>query len=117
MSLFKTYTPKRLWETTLRLINTMFHTTPSFTTEPKSYFRAVLHAHKCIHDDLKDIFPSDTNESPKDTTIAHVHESLVSLEEMLFGTKTEFPATIEGCCKYTEYMEMNLGSRNMCHII
>ena len=90
--------------------------TPSFTSEPKSYFRAVLYAHKCIREDLQDTLSVQPPESTKETTVAHVHASLVSLEETLFGTQTEFPASIEGCCKYTEYMERELGSKSYCVI-
>lgn len=118
MSIFRTYTPKRLWETTLRLVNAMFHTRPAFTSEPKSYFRAVLHAHNSIRQDLKDMLlispPDVTNET---TTVAHVHASLKSLERTLFGTKSDFPSTVEGCCKYTEYMEEQLGNRPTCAIV
>ena len=118
MSIFRTYTPKRLWETTLRLVNAMFHTRPEFTSEPKSYFRAVLHAHNSIRQDLEGMLtinpPDVSNET---TTVAHVYASLKSLESTLFGTQTEFPPTVEGCCKYTEYMEEQLGNRSTCDIV
>lgn len=118
MSIFRTYTPKRLWETTLRLVNAMFHTRPSFTAEPKSYFRAVLHAHNSIRGDLEDILTIHPPDISRDaTTVVHVHASLVSLETILFGTQTEFPTTVEGCCKYTENMEERLGNRSSCVVV
>ena len=95
------------------MINTMFAHPPKLDLEPTSYFRATLKAHDWIKKDLKDVL---TSEQPEDTetTIQQIHQSLNSIEKMLFGSVTEFEATIRGCCWYTEYLENRLKPTSGC---
>jgi len=124
MSLFRTYSPRRLWMSTLQLVNAMFHTRPSFASMPKSYFKAVIHAHQCIRSDLDEVIPreqednhSQTEDNHSQTTIEHVHASLQDLEKRLFGCQTDYPATIEGCCQHTELLQQRLGKTSSCVVV
>lgn len=117
MSLFRSYSPRRLWISTLELVNAMFHTPPTFATTPKSYFKAVIYAHQCIRNDLNEVIPHEQEDHDSQTTIEHVHASLQDLEKRLFGMQTEFPATIEGCCQYTETLQERLGKKSTCAIV
>jgi len=117
MSLFRTYSPRRLWMSTLELVNAMFHTRPTFASSPKSYFKAVIHAHKCIRSDLDEVIPQEQEDYNSQTTIEHVHASLQDLEKRLFGCQTDYPATIEGCCQHTEMLQQRLGKTSSCVVV
>ena len=115
MSIFRSYSPRLLYESTLRMINAMFAKPPSLDIEPASYFRATLIAHEWMKRDLNNVIPTNVAVDGE-TTIVHVHNSLVSIEKMLFGTQTPFKSTIKDCCLYTEYLERRLSNENRCTI-
>ena len=116
MSLFRTYTPKYLYQETLSLVNMMFHCPPSIPTKKsESYFQGVLRIHNIIRDDLNDILPEDTAPS-KDTTVEQVHASLTSLEQQLFGSQTAFEKDIKGCCLQTRALEQRLSEKSSCSV-
>ncbi len=117
MSLFKSYTPKALYLSTLRMVNTLFVHPPALDPNPTSYFRATITAHEWIKSDLKGIVPSKKAEK-SDMTVEQVHSSLVAIEQMLFGEKSTYDATIKDCCLYTEYLEGRLhGSVSNCQMM
>lgn len=116
MSLFKSYTPKVLYYSTLQMINTLFVHPPKMDLNPTSYFTAVLKAHQWIKKDLGSAIEQH-DPLTKDTTIEQVHSSLKSLEIMLFGTEAEYECTIKGCCLYTEQLEHRLKSHSNCVIV
>ena len=109
MSLFKSYTPKYLYLSTLTMINTLFARPPVLDLNPSSYFKAGLSAHDWIRNDLSGVVRSETP-TEGDTTLDQVHESLTTIERMLFGTKSDFECSVKGCCLYTEHIEMGLKS-------
>ena len=116
MSLFRTYTPKFLYQETLSLVNMMFHCPPSIPTKKgESYFQGVLQIHNIIRDDLNDILTGDTP-SLGDTTVEQVHASLSSLEQQLFGSQTDFEKDIKGCCLHTRALEQRLSEKSSCNI-
>lgn len=115
MSIFKSYTPKNLYYSTLRMIDTLFVHPPKLDSNPKSYFRAVLRAHQWIKSDLSDVIAEPVLDN-KETTIDQVHASLISLEKMLFGTESSFECSIKGCCIYTEELENRLKTSSSCTI-
>jgi len=41
---------------------------------------------------------------------------LVSLEQQLFGMKSEFDVDLRGCCLYTKYVEKQLSTSSTCAI-
>ncbi len=117
MSIFKSYTPKALYMSTLRMVNTLFMHPPALDPNPKSYFRATITAHEWIKADLKGIVPSKEAEK-SEMTVEQVHSSLVAIELMLFGEKSAFDATIKDCCLYTEYLEGRLhGYASNCQMM
>tara|TARA_B110000285_G_scaffold157237_1_gene175415 strand:- start:1132 stop:1482 length:351 start_codon:yes stop_codon:yes gene_type:complete len=116
MSLFKSYTPKKLYLSTLRLVNSLFHVPPQVKKDPVSYFREVLNIHAVIRKDLKGILKEVQNPE-KIVTVMQVHASLASIEQQLFGTTSEFDADIRGCCLYTTYLEKQLSTSSICTII
>jgi len=117
MSLFRTYTPKFLFQETLSLINILFHAPPRVNSDAAhSYFQATLNIHRQIRKDLNDILTEDVEPS-SDTTIEQVHASLEKLEKQLFGTETEFPIDIKGCCLYTRSLETRLTSSAGCSVV
>jgi hypothetical protein len=107
MSLFKTYTPRSLYSSTLRMINTMFVHPPKLDLAPTSYFKATIEAHKWIKTDLSETIPLE-EAAEGETTIEQIFQSLVGIEKMLFGTQADFEVTIRGCCWYTESLEARL---------
>ena len=115
MSLFKTYTPRSLYCSTLRMINTMFVHPPTLDLAPASYFKATIEAHKWIKIDLSDTIPL-AEAAEGETTVQQIYHSLVAIEKMLFGTKTDFELTIRGCCWYTESLETRLKPSYGCVI-
>ncbi len=119
--MFPEYSPRRLWSSTVRLVHTLFHTPPTLTRAPKSYFHATLEAHRAIMKDLTGILseepvPETCNET---TTIRYVHESLQRIETNLFGTEaSECPKTLEGACLRTIELEKRLRtSRGTCTVL
>lgn len=91
------------------MINTLFARPPVLDLNPSSYFKAVLAAHEWIRNDLSDVVHTEApNEG--DTTLDQVHESLTTIEKMLFGTTSDFECSVKGCCLYTEHVEMRLKS-------
>lgn len=113
MSLFKYYTPKVLYYSTLQMVNTLFVHPPTMDLNPTSYFTAVLKAHQWIKQDLGSVIEPQVATS-KDTTLEQIHSSLKSLETMLFGTEANYECTIKGCCLYTDELESRLKSHNHC---
>ena len=109
MSLFKTYSPKVLWTTTLQLTNAIFRNPPLLQVEPSSYFKSVIQAHTYIRHDLSGTF-DDTKVPDKkaETTVENIHDSLQGLEQLLFGEMSAFDTSLEGCCLYTSYLEQSL---------
>lgn len=120
MSLIKTYSPKTLWVSTLRLLNVIFRHPPTVTVDPVSYFQAVLDMHVFINEDLKGTLTEEceaTSSNPV-ATIELIYHSLTTLEKMLFGTSRSFVVSVEGCCLYTEHVEHTLSqSRNRCRLL
>lgn len=118
MSLFKTYTPKKLYESTLLLTNTLFHHPPVLDSNPISFFNGTLKAHIAIQSDLNGLIRTTTTPVKARATIQEVHCSIQDLEKTLFGTKTEFADDIEGCCLYTRYIGTRLSSsRSTCSVV
>lgn len=115
MSLFKTYTPRSLYCSTLRMINTMFVHPPNLDLAPSSYFKATMRAHQWIREDLSEVIVRPEAEE-RDTTVEQIYQSLVAIENMLFGTTSEFEVTIRGCCWYTESLETRLSPTSGCVI-
>jgi hypothetical protein len=107
MSLFKTYTPKYLFQLTLKLANSMFHAPPYVPTTPKSFFTATVMLHAQINDDLNEVIHVSEG-TTQNTTIKTIHASICNLEKQLFGTETEFEVDIRGCCLYTQHLEQRL---------
>lgn len=117
MSLFRTFTPKVLFQDTLSLINILFHAPPRIdSVAAHSYFQATLNIHKQIRKDLNDILTED-GEPTSDTTIAQVHVSLQNLEKQLFGSSSKFDTDIKGCCMYTRSLESRLSSGGGCLVV
>jgi hypothetical protein len=120
MSLIKTYSPKSLWVSTLRLLNVIFRHPPAVSVDPVSYFQAVLDIHVFINEDLKGTLPIECEDESSNpvATIELIYHSLTSLEKMLFGTTRPFAVTVEGCCLYTEHVEHTLSqSKNRCRLL
>jgi len=115
MSLFKSYTPRNLYLCTLRLVNSLFHVPPRVKKEPVSYFREVLNIHTVIRHDLNGVLKKECVPE-QSVTVAQVHASLVSLEQQLFGMKSEFDVDLRGCCLYTKYVEKQLSTSSTCAI-
>ena len=93
----------------------MFVHPPNLDLAPASYFKATIKAHKWIKDDLAGTIP--TEQAPEgETTVEQVYQSLVAIEKMLFGTKSEFKVTIRGCCLYTESLEARLKPTTGCAV-
>jgi len=113
MSLFKTYTPRSLYCSTLRMINTMFVHPPNLDLAPASYFKAIVQAHEWIKKDLSGVIASE-RPANGETTVQQVHQSLATIEKMLFGTQSEFEVTLRGCCWYTESIEARLKPTSGC---
>jgi len=116
MSLFKSYTPKKLYMNTLCLVNALFHVPPQVKKIPESYFRGVLNIHATIKKDLQGILQEVQNPD-KTVTIMQVHASLASIEQQLFGCTSDFDTDIRGCCLYTKYLEKQLSTSSSCIII
>jgi len=118
---FPEYSPKVLWTLTVRLVRTLFHTPPTLTREPKSYFHATLEAHRAIMTDLTGILSEEPVETcTETTTIRYVHESLQQIELNLFGAAaaSECPKTLEGACLRTLALEKRLRtSRGTCTVL
>ena len=115
MSLFKTFTPRTLYYTTLRMIGTLFVHPPKMDSNPSSYFRATLVSHDWIKKDLTGVVTTEPTAS-RDTTIEQVHASLCSIEKMLFGTDSTFEVSVKGCCLYTESLEYRLTGPASCTV-
>lgn len=97
------------------MVNALFARPPTLELEPASYFRATLLAHEWMKNDLKGVvLAPDVTQG--ETTIVHVHHSLQSIEKMLFGTESEYEATIKDCCIYTESLEKRLCDTSSCSI-
>jgi hypothetical protein len=120
MSLIKTYSPKSLWVSTLRLLNVIFRHPPAVSVDPVSYFQAVLDMHVFINEDLKGTLPvkCEADSSNPLAMLELIHSSLSALEKMLFGTSCPFEVSVEGCCRYTEHLEHTLSqSKNRCRLL
>ena len=117
MSLFRSFTPKFLYQETLSLVNVMFHCPPRIPTgESQSYFCRVLHIHNIIRTDLNEILSEESAPSGQ-TTIEQVHASLTKLEKQLFGSTTEFEKDIKGCCLHTRALEQRLSESQRCVLV
>jgi len=116
MSLFKSYTPRKLYLCTLRLVNSLFHVPPCVKNNPVSYFREVLTIHAVIRQDLKGVL-NEIQSPPGSVTIVQVHASLLALEQQLFGMASEFDVDLRGCCLYTQYLQQQLSTSSTCIII
>ena len=119
MSLFKSYTPKKLYLSTLRLVNSLFHQPPRIKSSPASYFKEVLNMHALIREDLNGVLqPTRSGQPPaKTVTVKQIHASLVSTEQQLFGKSSPFDDDLRGCCLYTNYLEKQLSTSSSCVII
>ena len=118
MSIFKSYTPRLLYQHTLSMIHSIFVHPPKMELKPTSYFKAVLDAHAWIKNDLKKHIPESNNSSSNEhqPTIEQIHASLVDIEVLLFGSKSEFNSTIEGCCLYTIHLQGKLKPTSRCEL-
>lgn len=119
MSLFKRYSPKYLYMETVSLTNTIFHRAPTIDIDPSSYFQSVSRMHTYIIQDLKGIFPEQQERATNtQITIEQLRNTLVELEQILFGSSSDFAPTIEGCCLHTKYINDKLSfSKNRCQIL
>ena len=118
MSLFKVYTPKSLYQKTLSMIHTMFVYPPKMDFNPTSYFTATLKAHEWIKKDLSSVLPQEaTSENDAQATIEQIHASLQQIEQLLFGTQTEYDKTLEGCYLYTGTLEKRLRPSSRCSVV
>ena len=107
MSLFRNYTPRKLYVLTLKLVNSLFHESPPIQNSPSSYFNQVLVMHRIIRQDLSGIL-QEVKESEEAITVAQIHSSLVAFELQLFGTESAFDIDLRGCCLYTQFLERRL---------
>lgn len=119
MSLFKTYSPRTLYLSTLRLTNTLFRRAPDVETPSDNYLRYVLQLHGEIRKDITPMFVC--TESTSDTDLdkiytQRIHDSLCNLEYVLLGSTSEWPKTIEGCEKYTDDLIKQLRHSEFCLI-
>jgi hypothetical protein len=117
MSLYKSYSPKTLWLSSLKLVHTFFHTPPKLPVEPASYFSEVIRAHKWIKNDLSGHFEQVVNTASNGATIGQIHASLQELSQTLFDCKSEWPATVKGCQLYTEELTLKLSGSCLCSIV
>ena len=109
MSIFKTYSPKSLWRSTLKMSNCLFRISPKLNSESSTYLASVLQLHDCVRKDISPMF-EPTNISPSECSIERVHASLCDLEKLLFNTSSEFDKTVEGCEKFTDNITKRLTS-------
>ena len=109
MSIFKTYSPKSLWRSTLKMSNCLFRVSPRLDSESSTYLASVLQLHDCIRKDISPMFDR-TETSPSECSIEKVHASLCDLEKLLFNTNSEFEKTVEGCEKFTDHITKRLSS-------
>ena len=107
MSLFKNFTPRKLYVRTLQLVNSLFHEPPLIQNSPSTYFKKVLALHTIIRQDLRGIL-EEVTEDEEAITVAQIHSSLVALELQLFGTQSTFDTDLRGCCLYTHHLERQL---------
>lgn len=113
MSLFRKYTPRSLYVSTLQLVNSLFHVPPPVTSSPSSYLKEVLQLHCTIRADLNGILTNTTGPTEA-TTIQQIHSSITLLEQQLFGTDTTFNVDIAGCCLHTQHLEQRLNHPQSC---
>lgn len=116
MSVWRTFSPKTLWLSTLNLTNSLFRRKPDMDCELDTYFSNILQIHDHIRKDIDPMFESQmtvTNDCP----IQSIHASLISLEKVLFNTSTEFEISLEGCEKYTDNLRIRLNKTESCQIV
>ena len=117
MSLYKSYSPKTLWLSTLKLVHTFFHTPPNLPADPASYFSEVIRAHKWIKNDLSGHFEQVVVSESSGATIGQIHASLQELSQTLFDRKSEWPMSVKGCQLYTEELTLKLSGSWNCIIV
>tara|TARA_B110001450_G_C17654640_1_gene494652 strand:+ start:1324 stop:1683 length:360 start_codon:yes stop_codon:yes gene_type:complete len=118
MSLFKTYSPRTLYLSTLKLTNALFRRAPKVETPSDNYLKHVLQLHDEIRKDMTAMFDSDPggNVSTDPIYTEKIYESLCNLETILLGGKSKWPKTIEGCEKYTADIIKQLQKSEACLI-
>lgn len=114
MSLFKTYSPKTLWLSTLKLVDAFFFVVPEMPTAVSSFLSEVMRAHELIRKDIQSNFEDIPIEKYSNATIEQIHASLVQLSKMILGEEFQHSVSIEGCQLYTEEMEKKLSTSYYC---
>ena len=117
MSLFKTYSPRTLYLSTLKLTNALFRRAPEVETPSDNYLKHILQLHDEIRKDMGSMFVSDHRPPQTDQIYTEkIYDSLCNLETILLGGKSEWPKTIEGCEKYTTDIIKQLQKSETCLI-
>ena len=114
MSIFRSYSPKSLYMRTLKLLSVIFSNPPLIETNPSSYFNATVNAHGLILEDLSGVLDINASNDHSQIAISEVHDSLKTIENTLFGTKSDFSVDIEGCCLYTDSIITRLKTNRLC---
>jgi hypothetical protein len=119
MSLVKEISPKTLYEKNLLLLKTIFHHIPELPeTKSVSYFNSILTIHNVIKNDL-----SGTCQTPEPetriATIGQVFQSLIEVEQMIFGETTQKSnSSVAACLKHTEQLIYRLESnQSLCTLL
>lgn len=117
MSLFKTYSPKSLFLSTLKLANCLFRRPPVIEAAGTTYFRYVLQLHGYIRQDMDSMFTVETTECESTVSIAKIYQSLSELEKILLGSSSLYKETIEGCERYTNHIREQLNHSDTCTVV
>lgn len=116
MSIYKSYSPRTLWLSTLKLVDAFFHVSPQMPTEPASFFSEVMRAHELIRKDIQSNFEDIPVHKYSNATLEQIHGSLVQLSKMILGEEFQYPVSIKGCQLYTEEIERKLSTNYFCVI-
>ena len=99
MSIYKSYSPRTLWLSTLKLVDAFFHVSPQMPTEPASFFSEVMRAHELIRKDIQSNFEDIPVHKYSNATLEQIHGSLVQLFKNDIGRKFQYP--VSKGCQYT----------------
>ena len=117
MSLFKTYCPKSLFVSTLKLTKCLFRRQPTLCVTDVTYLKSVLSLHNEIHLDMGDMFTiAADSDTQQELVVLNIHKSLAKMDSVLFGSSSEYEKTIEGCEKYTDHLSNKLNQSELCVI-
>tara|TARA_B110000858_G_scaffold133394_1_gene151718 strand:- start:2019 stop:2378 length:360 start_codon:yes stop_codon:yes gene_type:complete len=119
MSLVKEISPKKLYEKNLLLLKTIFHHIPELSeTKSVSYFNSILTIHNVIKNDLSGTCKTPEPET-RIATIGQVFQSLIEVEQMIFGETTQKSnSSVAACLKHTEQIIYRLESnQSLCTLL